>query len=168
MTKNQKEELKAWSDQVRSGVRRKIDCMKEEFAEMTAYDRVLDAVHELIAENDDLSEQVESQLAEIDELNEQLEQKDAEMANMRQQHQAEMDTLQKQLLEAENQHLESEKQHLEAEAHAKPMEIHNHFESGSNSQVFNDKVNGRFTKKQTTKKDKKDKKRWKKIVRKML
>ena len=58
MTKNQKEELKAWSDQVRSGVRRKIDCMKEEFAEMTAYDRVLDAVHELIAENDDLSRQI--------------------------------------------------------------------------------------------------------------
>ena len=57
------------------------------------------------------------------------------------------------------------------------MEIHNHFESGSNSQVFNDKVSGRFTKtekltkseklEKLKKKDKKNK-RWKKIVRKML
>jgi hypothetical protein len=70
------------------------------------------------------------------------------------------------LLEARNQHLEAENQHLEAEVHAKPLEIHNHFESGSNSQVFNDKVNGKFIRKQNDKK--KNKKRWKKIVRKML
>lgn len=33
-----------------------------------------------------------------------------------------------------------EQQHLETEVRAKPMEIHNHFEPGSSSQVFNDQV----------------------------
>ena len=166
MTKNQRNELMAWHDQARSAVRHKIDSMKEAFAEFSAYDRVLDAVDDLISENDKLSEQVESQQSEIDELNEQLELKESEMASLRQQHQLEIDDLQRQLLEAKNRHLESERQHLEAEVHAKPMEIHNHFEPGSSSQVFNDKVNGKFTRKQNDKKG--NKKRWKKIVGKML
>ena len=54
------------------------------------------------------------------------------------------------------------------EAYLRPAEIHNHFEPGSSAQVFNDKVTGKFTRKQN-KKDKKDKKkRWKKIARKIL
>ena len=71
-----------------------------------------------------------------------------------------------QVLEARNEHLESERQHLEAEVHAKPMEIHNHFEPGSSSQVFNDKVNGKFSRKQND--ENKKKRRWKKMVRKVL
>ena len=65
--------------------------------------------------------------------------------------------------------LEARNQSLEAEVNAKPMEIHNHFESGSSSQVFNDRVMGKFTRKQNNKKEKKEtKKRWKKIARKVL
>lgn len=170
-------EIKSWRDDVRRGLNREKDLIQERSVEVNAYDQMLDAVDELISENDDLADEVERQQQEIDDLNEQLEQKDAEMANMRLQHQAEIDALQKQLLEAQNNHLESEKQHLEsekqqlvAEVKAKPMEIHNHFEPGSNSQVFNDRVNGHFEKKKKDKKDKKDKKnkRWEKIVRKML
>ena len=78
MTKDQKEELKTWHDQARSGVRRKMDCMKEAFDEMTAYDRVLEAMDELISDHDDLSDKLENQQSEIDELNEQLEQKDTQ------------------------------------------------------------------------------------------
>lgn len=146
-----------------------IDCIKEKAERMGAHRRMLEAARDAFLKYNDLKEQVDSQQTEIDDLNEQLEQKDAEMANMQREMQAEIDALQKQLLEAQNEHLESEKQQLVAEVNAKPMEIHNHFEPGSNSQVFNDKVNGRFEKSEKLKKkEKKDKKRWKKIVRKML
>ena len=181
MKKEKMLEIKSWRNDARRGLNREKDLIQERSVEVNAYDQMLDAVDELISENDDLADEVERQQQEIDDLNEQLEQKDAEMANMRLQHQAEIDALQKQLLEAQNNHLESEKQHLEsekqqlvAEVKAKPLEIHNHFGAGSNSQVFNDKVRGRFEK--LEKKDKKDKKEkkdkknklWNKIVRKML
>ena len=145
-----------------------MDCMQERFRRQEDHKRVLEAAREAYHQTDRLNDEVERLQQEIDDLNEQLEAKQAEMDAMCREKDAEIAELRQQLLQVQNEHLESEKQHLEAEAHAKPMEIHNHFESGSNSQVFNDKVNGRFTKKQTTKKDKKDKKRWKKIVRKML
>ena len=56
------------------------------------------------------------------------------------------------------------------------MEIHNHFEPGSSSQVFNDQVSGKFTKNQNDKSVinkkrndiKKGKKKWKKSIRKIL
>ena len=63
------------------------------------------------------------------------------------------------------------------------VEIHNHFESGSTSQVFNDQVSGRFTRDKSmnardqidkrklnkTRNDiKKSKKKWKKTIRKIL
>jgi hypothetical protein len=44
---------------------------------------------------------------------------------------------------------------------AKPMEIHNHFGRGCSAQVFNDKVMGKFVRKEK-------KRKWKKMVRKML
>lgn len=47
------------------------------------------------------------------------------------------------------------------------VEIHNHFEPGSNSQVFNDKVKGEFTKKKKAGKAGKGKKKWKKKGRRM-
>jgi hypothetical protein len=43
--------------------------------------------------------------------------------------------------------------------YAKATEIHNHFESGCSAQVFNDKVTGKFTKKNRWKKKEKEKKR---------
>lgn len=148
-------ELRDWSD----GARRALDREREEMMDrvqlIDGMTRAIEVIDEILAEN-------ESMKTEIDDLNEQLEQKEQETDELRQQ-----------LLEARNQHLEAERQHLEAENHhleaevlAKPLEIHNHFESGSSSQVFNDKVSGRFTRKQNDKK--KSKKRWKKIVRKML
>nr|WP_288281425.1 hypothetical protein [uncultured Prevotella sp.] len=89
---------------------------------------------------------------------------------------AENERLQAEVLEARNQHLETERQHLETEVRAKPMEIHNHFEAGSSSQVFNDRVSGKFGKVQSDRNKnnkkrndiKKNKKKWKKTIRKML
>ena len=145
-----KEEFEVYYDEASRDVDDDMECLQKKFRRKEAHRRVLEAGRDAYLKADELRELVESQQAEIDDLNEQLEQKDAEMANMRLQHQAEIDALQKQLLEAQNDHLESERQQLVAEVKAKPMEIHNHFEPGSSSQVFNDKV------------------RWKKIVRKML
>jgi hypothetical protein len=91
------------------------------------------------------------------------------MDDMRRQHEQEIDDLRRQLLDAKNRHLETE-------IRAKPMEIHNHFEPGSSSQVFNDQVSGKFTKNQNDKSVinkkrndiKKNKKKWKKSIRKIL
>ena len=165
-----KEEYDAYYDEASRDVDDDMECLQKKFRRKEAHRRVLDAGREAFYKADELRELVESQQQEIDDLNEQLEQKDAEMADMQREMQAEIDDLRRQLLEAQNEYLESEKQHLVAEVKAKSMEIHNHFEPGSNSQVFNDKVSGKFTRKQNDKKNekKKDKKRWKKIVRKML
>ena len=40
---------------------------------------------------------------------------------------------------------EASSQHQESDSRAQTMEIHNHFEAGSNSQVYNEKVTGKFT-----------------------
>lgn len=149
------EELKDWCADARRSVEREMDRLQEQQRTMGNHLQVLEAAGELLAEMDRQKDELEQKQSEIDELTEQLEQKEQEI-----------DDLQRQLLEARNEHLESERQHLEAEVHAKPMEIHNHFESGSSSQVFNDKVSGKFTRKQNDKQTKK--KRWKKMVRKML
>ena len=140
------------------------DRVEEEGRKINAYKRLFEAAKEHLSEIEDLKEELERKQEEIDDLCEQLEQKDQEIADLRQQ-----------LLEARNLHLESEKQQLETEKQqletevkAKPTEIHNHFEPGCSTQVFNDKVNGRLTRKPIVKKDKNDKKRWKKIVRKVL
>ena len=154
------DEFEVCYDEASHGIDCEIDDMKERLTRMEAHRRVLDAARDAYAKVTKLNDELEHQQSEIDNLNEQLERKDAEIAE-----------LHRQLLEAQNVHLESEKKQLAAEVKAKPMEIHNHFESGSNSQVFNDKVNGRFAKQvKKEKKDKKNKKnkRWKKIVRKML
>lgn len=152
------EQLKDWQDEARRGLNNRADRLRDEGRQVDCYLQVLDVSDKLLSQIDDLKEELERKQEEIDELEEQLEQKDREIADLRQQ-----------LLEAQNLQLESEKLHLEAESNAKPTEIHNHFEPGSSAQVFNDKVNGKFTRKQIVKKDKKDKKkRWKKIVRKVL
>lgn len=133
------------------------DRVEEEGRKINVYKRLFEAAKEHLSEIEDLKEELERKQEEIDDLCEQLEQRDRETDDLRQQ-----------LLEARNLHLESEKQQLETEVKAKPTEIHNHFEPGCSAQVFNDKVNGKFTRKPIVKKDKNDKKRWKKIVRKVL
>ena len=148
------DELRGWLGDAKHGLRQETDRLEEKSRQITSYMRVLNAMEDLTSEVEDLKEELERKQTEIDDLSNQLERKDKAI-----------DDLQRQLLEAANQHLESEKQHLEAEAHAKPPEIHNHFESGSSAQVFNDKVTGKIIKKKAKKEKKR---RWKKIVRKVL
>lgn len=140
------------------------DRVEEEGRKINAYKRLFEAAKEHLSEIEDLKEELERKQEEIDDLCEQLEQRDRETDDLRQQ----LLEARNLHLESEKQQLESEKQQLETEVKAKPTEIHNHFEPGCSAQVFNDKVNGRFTRKPIVKKDKNDKKRWKKIVRKVL
>ena len=149
-------ELKACYHDASNSSKRRVERLKDEYVEASAHDRVMDAVGDLFSEIDDLKDKVERQQAEIDDLEQQLDAK-----------QTECDDLRQRLLESENKQLEQERRHLEAEVKAKPTEIHNHFGAGSSSQVFNDKVTGKFPNKKE-KKDKKEKKRWKKIARRIL
>ena len=157
MKTNNHELIELWDEALRR-LGKKADRVEEESREINVYRQLFEAAKEKISENDDLKEELDRKQEEVDDLEEQLEQKDQVIADLRQQ-----------LLEAQNLQLETEKQQLESEVNAKPTEIHNHFEPGSSAQVFNDKVNGKFTRKPIVKKDKKDKKkRWKKMVRKVL
>ena len=163
------DELSDWKHRARSRLERELEHVQERGMEI-GYDlKALDVIDQLQSGIEELREELDRKQEEIDDMEEQLEQKDKVIDDLQRQLQDETGDLRQQLLEVKNQHLASEKQHLEAEANTKSLEIHNHFEPGSNSQVFNDKVNGKFTRKQNVKKDKKDKKkRWKKIVRKVL
>lgn len=143
--------LKEWRDDAKSALKKEIGCLESKHGLLSSYMGVLDAVDELISENDDLREDLERKQSEIDDLSEQLRQAEAENTSLRMQMLSETGDLRQQLVEAQEQ---------------KSMEIHNHFESGSTSQVFNDKVNGRFAK--GNDKKKKEKKRWKRMVRKVL
>ncbi len=137
-------ELKEWQSNARRELSSKQDALRDEMEQIGNYMRALDVTDELCAEIDNLNDQLADKQAEIDDLMAQLEQK-----------QEEIDSLRGELLDAREQN-------LEAGCNQKPTEIHNHFEQGCSAQVFNDKVTGRFTKK------KKEKKKWKKLVRKML
>ena len=169
-------ELRDWSDGARRALEREREEMMSRVQLIDGVARTMEVFDEILAENERLK-------AEIDDLNEQLEQREQEIDDLCSQHRAEIDDLRRQMLEARNQHLETERQHLEterqhleAEVQAKPMEIHNHFEAGSTSQVFNDQVSGRFPRTQIDKRKlnktrndiKKSKKKWKKTIRKIL
>ena len=163
------DELRDWSDGARRALDRERERMMEQMKMLDGLARATEVIGDTLAENERLQ-------TEVDDLNEQLEQRDQEIEDLRRQHQQEIEDLQRQLLEARNQHLETERQHLETEVRAKPMEIHNHFEAGSSSQVFNDRVSGKFGKVQSDRNKnnkkrndiKKNKKKWKKTIRKML
>ena len=137
-------ELKDWQSNARRELSSKQDALRDEMEQIGNYMRAMDVTDELCAEIENLNDQLADKQTEIDDLMAQLEQK-----------QAEIDSLRGELLDAREQN-------LEAGCNQKPTEIHNHFEQGCSAQVFNDKVTGRFTKK------KKEKKKWKKLVRKML
>ena len=131
------EELKDWRDSARRGLEYEIDCLKEKEVQLSDYLRALDATEDLLEEIDVLKDELERQKAENDSLDEELAQRQTENERLR----AEL--------------LEMKEQRLAQEPAATATEIHNHFESGSSAQVFNDKVTGRFAKK----------KRWKRKTR---
>ena len=131
------EELKDWRDSARRGLEYEIDRLKEKEVQLSDYLRALDATEDLLEEIDVLKDELERQKAENDSLDEELAQRQAENERLR----AEL--------------LEMKDQRLAQEPAATATEIHNHFESGSSAQVFNDKVTGRFAKK----------KRWKRKTR---
>ena len=131
------EQLKDWRDSARRGLEYEIDRLKEKEVQLSDYLRALDATEDLIEEIDVLKDELERQKAENDSLDEELAQRQAENERLR----AEL--------------LEMKEQRLAQEPAATATEIHNHFESGSSAQVFNDKVTGRFAKK----------KRWKRKTR---
>ena len=141
------DELRDWSDGARRALDRERERMMEQMKMLDGLARATEVIGDIQAENERLQ-------TEVDDLNEQLEQRDQEIEDLRRQHQQEIEDLQRQLLEARNQHLETE-------VRAKPMEIHNHFGRGCSAQVFNDKVMGKFVRKEK-------KRKWKKMVRKML
>ena len=139
---NQCEEV---CDEMERNFERKMDECKQ----MEGYLRVMKAVMERLTEVVDLHEQLDERDRDIDDLHEQIEQRDRTIADQ------------------QRQMLERKAKSLEEEVKAKPMEIHNHFERGSSSQVFNDKVTGKFAK-QKKDKNKKEQKKWKKMVKRML
>ena len=153
------EVLKECCEEATDEVESEAERLKNKLRGLNGHIQLLHALRELLAKNDRLNEELERKQSEIDDLSEQLDRKDAEIDSLRMQLLDETGDLRQQLLNAKEQT-------LEVTTKAKPMEIHNHFESGSNSQVFNDKVKGRFTKNKDKKK--KEKKRWKRLVGKVL
>ena len=137
------EELKEAARDARRALDRKREEIRERLELMEGFSHTLEATEELLAENESLQQEIQSLTAELDEK------------------QQEIDELREQLLDVREQKVEVEKQHLEAETCQKPMEIHNHFGRGCSAQVFNDKVTGKFVRKEK-------KRKWKKMVRKML
>ena len=133
------EELKEAARDARRALDRKREEIRERLELMEGF-----------SENESLKDELERRQQEIQSLTAELDEK-----------QQEIDELREQLLDVREQKVEVEKQHLEAETNQKPMEIHNHFGRGCSAQVFNDKVTGKFVRKEK-------KRKWKKMVRKML
>ena len=117
----------AWQKDAERELRREAERLEEKGQRIGGLMKVLEATEEILAENSSLRNELERKDGEIDALREELEQKAKEM-----------DELRRQLQEASSQHQESD-------SRAQTMEIHNHFEAGSNSQVYNEKVTGKFT-----------------------
>ena len=151
------QELKDNKEEAIRRLTNKAEHMEEQLRDVNVCVQLLKASDGLFSQVDDLREEVARQEREIGELEDKLEQKDREI-----------EALKRELLEEQNHRLESENHDLAVEVVTKPLEIHNHFEPGSNSQVFNEKVKGKFSKNRKVNKEKKEKKRWKGIVRKML
>ena len=121
------QDLMAWQKDAERELSREAERLEEKGQRIGGLMKVLEATEEILAENSSLREELERKDCEIDALREELEQKAKEM-----------DELRRQLQEASSQHQESD-------SRAQTMEIHNHFEAGSNSQVYNEKVTGKFT-----------------------
>ena len=142
------EDLMAWQNDAERELRREAERLEEKGQRIGGLMKVLEATEEILAENSSLREELERKDGETDALREELERKAKET-----------DELRRQLQEASSQHQESD-------SRAQTMEIHNHFEAGSNSQVYNEKVTGKFTYPNNKKNKKKEQKKWKKRSRK--
>ena len=173
------QDLMAWQKDAERELSREAERLEEKGQRIGGLMKVLEATEEILAENSSLREELERKDGEIDALSEELEQKDCETDALREeleqksreteslreeleQKAKEMDELRRQLQEASSQHQESD-------SRAQTMEIHNHFEAGSNSQVYNEKVTGKFTypnNNKNKKNKKKEQKKWKKRSRK--
>ena len=135
------QDLMAWQKDAERELRREAERLEEKGQRIGGLMKVLEATEEILAENSSLRNELEQKDGEIDALREELEQKDCETDALREELERkakEMDELRRQLQEASSQHQESD-------SRAQTMEIHNHFEAGSNSQVYNEKVTGKFT-----------------------
>ena len=173
------QDLMAWQKDAERELSREAERLEEKGQRIGGLMKVLEATEEILAENSSLREELERKDGEIDGLREELEQKDCETDALREELEQksreteslreelerkakEMDELRRQLQEASSQHQESD-------SRAQTMEIHNHFEAGSNSQVYNEKVTGKFTypnNNKNKKNKKKEQKKWKKRSRK--
>ena len=139
--------IEEWRDEARRALTHEAEALQEQLYQRQCYMQALDATEDLVKEVKELEDQVERQQQTIDDLNEQVEQRDAEIADLRGQLQDMRDC------------------QLVAEPMRLPMEIHNHFEAGSSSQVFNDKVTSRFEKYKKKDKKRKEQRKWKKTVK---
>ena len=131
----------AWQKDAERELKREAERLEEKGQRIGGLMKVLEATEEILAENSSLRNELERKDGEIDALREELEQKAKETESLREeleQKAKEMDELRRQLQEASSQHQESD-------SRAQTMEIHNHFEAGSNSQVYNEKVTSKFT-----------------------
>ena len=156
--------IEEWRDEARRALTHEADALQEQLYQRQCYMQALDATEDLVNEVKELTDKVERQQQTIDELNEQVEQRDAEIAEK----DAEIAEKDAEIADLRGQLQDMRGRQFVAEPMPQAMEIHNHFEAGSSSQVFNDKVTGKFTKQQKDKKKKKEQWKWKKIVRKAL
>ena len=157
--------IEEWRDEARRALTHEADALQEQLYQRQCYMQALDATEDLVNEVKELTDKVERQQQTIDELNEQVEQRDAEIAEK----DAEIADKDAEIADLRGQLQDMRGRQFVAEPMPQAMEIHNHFEAGSSSQVFNDKVTGKFTKQQQKdKKKKKEQWKWKKIVRKAL
>ena len=157
--------IEEWRDEARRALTHEADALQEQLYQRQCYMQALDATEDLVNEVKELTDKVERQQQTIDELNEQVEQRDAEIADK----DAEIADKDAEIADLRGQLQDMRGRQFVAEPMPQAMEIHNHFEAGSSSQVFNDKVTGKFTKQQQKdKKKKKEQWKWKKIMKKAL
>ena len=156
--------IEEWRDEARRALTHEAEALQEQLYQRQCYMQALDATEDLVNEVKELTDKVERQQQTIDELNEQVEQRDAEIAEK----DAALADKDAEIADLRGQLQDMRGRQFVAEPMSLPMEIHNHFEAGSSSQVFNDKVTGKFTKQQKDKKKKKEQWKWKKIMKKAL
>lgn len=135
------QDLMAWQKDAERELRREAERLEEKGQRIGGLMKVLEATEEILAENSSLRNELERKDGEIDALSEELEQKSRETESLRE----ELERKAKEMNELRRQLQEASSQHQESDSRAQTMEIHNHFEAGSNSQVYNEKVTGKFT-----------------------
>ena len=121
------EKLKDWRDGARRGLGREVDHLREKEEQLSGYIQVLDATEELVAEIDNLNEELERRQSEIDDLSEQLEQKEAELYALRQQLQGEIDALRSQLLDVKERAKTRGREEVETDGDSQPLRARQQF-----------------------------------------